>query len=223
MKTKICRLYNKYGYFLYVLIVPVYLVLFFTVEGVVTSSSNYFVSYLPLDDFIPFCEWFIFPYILWYPFLLFPGLYLMLTDVDTFRRYLIYIGMSFYTVTFICFLFPNGQNLRVDIPSLGRDNIALSILGWIYSADTNTNVCPSVHVVGAVGSMFAMLSSPKIKSRAFKFFAVLFGVLISISTVFVKQHSVLDIIVAVPYSLFFCIISFKLIKLKKKYSPIIES
>ena len=45
----------------------VYLSLFFVIEHVVTE--DYWVSYMPLDDKIPFCEYFIIPYCLWHPLL----------------------------------------------------------------------------------------------------------------------------------------------------------
>ena len=43
----------------YMLYIPVYLLLFFIVEQLVPSTCDYWVSYLPLDDLIPFCEYFV--------------------------------------------------------------------------------------------------------------------------------------------------------------------
>lgn len=41
-----------------------YLILYVVVEHAVTT--DYWVSYLPLDDKIPFCEYFIIPYCMWH-------------------------------------------------------------------------------------------------------------------------------------------------------------
>lgn len=223
MKSKIAMLYDKYGYFIYVLIVPAYVTLFMILQSIINPDNvEYIVSYLPIDDFIPFCEWFVLPYLMWYPFLLGIGFYLMFTDPDTFRKYLSYIGLAFTTFAVFCFLVPNGQNLRVDINALGRQNFALEMVRGLYTVDPNTNVFPSTHVVGAMGVIFATLSAPGIKSKGGKIYTVIMGILISISTVFVKQHSLIDIIAAIPYSFVFYFICFKLIKFKKKYQPAVK-
>ena len=50
----------------HVLFLPVYLISFFIVERVV-PTEGYWVSYLPMDDKIPFVDWFVIFYALWYP------------------------------------------------------------------------------------------------------------------------------------------------------------
>ena len=159
---KLKELYDKYGYFLYTLFVPVYLVLFFVTEGIVSSDSNYLVSYFPLlDDAIPFCEWFAVPYVSWYLYMVALGVFLLCREPDGARRYLLNIGLSFNFFIIVSLLFPNGQNLRVDLDALGRDNFCIDIMRWIYSADTNTNVCPSIHAVGTM----CVMAAPFIQSR----------------------------------------------------------
>lgn len=61
----------------YMLYIPVYLLLFFIVEQLVPSTCDYWVSYLPLDDLIPFCEYFVIFYCLWYPLLIATAIYLL--------------------------------------------------------------------------------------------------------------------------------------------------
>ena len=46
---------------------PVYLAMFFTIEHFITD--NYWATQTVLDTYIPFCEWFIFPYVSWSPLL----------------------------------------------------------------------------------------------------------------------------------------------------------
>ena len=94
----------------YLLIWLVYFVLFYIAEHVVTD--NYWVSYLPLDDKIPFCRYFIIPYCMWHPLLFVMTLYLMWYDVPAFKRFMIYIGLGFGGSIIFCLLFPNGQDLR---------------------------------------------------------------------------------------------------------------
>ncbi len=216
---KIKELYEKYGYFLYVLVVPIYLILFFMTEGIVNAESNYFVSYLPIDDAIPFCELFAVPYVSWYLYMFATGVFLLCREPDGARRYLINIGLSFNVFIIVSLLFPNGQDLRVDLDALGRDNFCIDIMRWVYSADTNTNVCPSIHAVGTLCVMAATLHSKEIKSKLFKILYSVWGLFIIGATVFLKQHSVLDVFVAIPYALVFYVIAYRLVKFKKHYEP----
>jgi len=139
---------RDYRYVLLVLYVPLYFVCFFLIEKLVPSTADYWVSYCPLDDMIPFSEYFIIFYYIWYALLFAVGIYLMIVDAPEFKRYMycIIIGFSFCVV--FCLLFPNGQNLRPE--TFPRDNVFTDMVRAIYAADTNTNVIPSVHVIGAI-------------------------------------------------------------------------
>ena len=78
-----------------------------------------------------------------------------------------------------------------------RDNIFTQLLGLIYSVDTNTGVCPSLHVAISIGIASAWLKEKSVSKWWRGFIAVLAGT-ICISVAFVKQHSVVDIIAAIP-------------------------
>ena len=178
------------------LLLPVYLALFFLVEWYVSPDKPYWSSYLPLDDKIPFCEWFALPYVMWYPFLVIPGLIFLLKDGEAFRKYMLYIGLGFSSAVIFCLLFPNGQDLRPA--AFPRENFCTEILRWIYSADTNTNVCPSMHVIGCAALTLACFDSEPLRRRHLQWVMLPLGLVISMSTVFVKQHSILDVFVAIP-------------------------
>ena len=182
---------RDYKYVLLVLYVPIYLIGVFLVELLVPSSADYWVSYCVLDDFIPFNEYFVIPYYMWYPFLFAAGIYLMIKDVPEFKRYMycIMAGFSFCLVFYL--LFPNGQDLRPE--TFARDNLFVSLVKAIYAVDTNTNVLPSMHVVGAVFAAVSLCSTKVLKTKWIKAAAILLAVLISVSTCFIKQHSILDV------------------------------
>ena len=61
-----------WGELKYVLWLPVYLLSFFVIERVVVTG--YRPTQTWLDAYIPFCEWFVIPYCLWYPLLVAVGL-----------------------------------------------------------------------------------------------------------------------------------------------------
>jgi membrane-associated phospholipid phosphatase len=82
----------------------------------------------------------------------------------------------------------------VDLTTLGRSNIFIDMLSSIYSFDTSTNVFPSIHVFNSVGAMIAINKSEKLHDIKWLQWSTLgLTVLICMSTVFLKQHSILDI------------------------------
>ncbi len=188
---------DNYRHFWLLSIWVVYLVLFFIIEHVVTD--NYWVSYLPLDDKIPFCEYFIIPYCMWHPLLALMTAYLAFFDAGNFKRYMAFIGIGFLTTGIFCLLFPNGQDLRVT--AFPRENFCSWLVRLVYAADTNTNVLPSMHVIGCGALIAACFHTPSLRKHHLHWVMLPLGLLISVSTVFVKQHSILDFIVAVPFTL----------------------
>ncbi len=195
--------WKKYRHWLYVLVLPVYLALFFLTEYLVGADAAYTVIYHPLDDLIPFCEWFYIPYVLWYPFMVSVGLYLALKDSEGFKRYMTYIGVSFIAAIGFFLLFPNGQELRPDLSTLDRDNVFIRAIAVLYEADTNTNVCPSLHVVGSMAAVFGILHHPRLRKTVWMpVGGVILAIAICLATVFLKQHSVVDVFVGVPYGFF---------------------
>ena len=181
----------------YLLIWNVYLLLFYLAEHLVVDK--YWVSYLPIDDQIPFCRFFIIPYCMWHPLLFAMTIYLFFTDVPAFKRFVVYIGLGFGGSIIFCMLFPNGQDLRPA--SFEQNDFFIWLVRKIYAADTNTNVIPSMHVIGCAALTLACFDAPRLRRHHLHWIMTALGVVISASTVFVKQHSLLDVIVALPVSL----------------------
>ncbi len=188
---------------LYALVLPAYLIAFFLVEHLITD--NYWVSWCIVDDWIPFFEWAVIPYVLWYPFQLFGAIYLLYQDTVGYKKYAVAFGAGFAMALLVCVIFPNGQDLRPAV--FVHDNLATRLLTGIYAADTNTNVLPSMHVIGSFSICTALLKSESVKQRWMRTGAVCLSIVICISTVLVKQHSILDVIAAVP----FCVILYFLV------------
>lgn len=169
--------------------VPLYLVIFFLVEAAV-PQTEYWVSYLPIDDRIPFWPPAVLGYLLWFPFLLGTGLWLFCREPRAFRRMMRFMIVSFTSISIFYVLWPNGQDLRPA--SLGEPGVFPRLVGLVYSIDTNTNVFPSLHVVGCCMATNAYFDAPSL--RPLRGWAVFASLLICCSTVLVKQHSVLDLI-----------------------------
>ena len=177
-------------YYLYLLFVPIYFIVFLATESFINNDYPYWVSYMPLDDLIPFVDWFVVFYVLWYPFLIGVAVLLLIKDKKAYERFALMIMVGFSASIVFFWIFPNGQNLRPT--SFDADNIFTRIIGSLYSSDTHTNVLPSMHVYGSLVGMLAIIDSDKVNNFWIVFVVSVLGICISASTVFIKQHSVLD-------------------------------
>lgn len=175
----------------YALWLPAYLLTFFFMERTITSG--YRPTQLPLDAWIPFQEGFVVFYCAWYPLLVAVGVYLLFRDRAAFRRYMAFLAVTFFLSALVWLLLPNGQDLRPVV--MPRDNLFTRWVAGLYAVDTNTNVLPSVHVVGAIGAAWAVWDRPP-RLRGLRWTVLLLAALICASTLFIKQHTVLDVAAA---------------------------
>ena len=167
----------------------------------------------PLDAKIPFCEWFIIPYCTWYfciaAIVIYP---LFKSDRREFlRSNLVLIGAMLIPML-ICTFIPNGIDmaLRPDLDALGRDNFAIDLVKMIYAADTPPrNVMPSMHVSISFAMFFVILQSKTMcKSVYAKILSGIWCVMISASTVFIKQHSILDVYAGIAVAVIVALIGY---------------
>lgn len=174
-----------------------YFALYFLTENLIPYEKCYPVHSV-LDDMIPFCEYFVIPYVGWYLLIVGSLIYFALYNPDNFKNMMKFIIVTQVVAMAIYILFPNRQDLRPEV--FARDNIFTDIVGLLYRFDTSTNVCPSLHVAYSIGIASTWLKE-KSASKWCKTFIVTFCFLVCISVAFVKQHSVVDIFVALPVCL----------------------
>lgn len=198
----------QFSHLLYLIFWPFYGLAFLLMERFI--PLDYHPIHVPLDERIPFCEAFIIPYHLWFFLIVGTLLYLALFDPRLFVRYMRFIILT-YTVCIIVFaLYPSCQNLRPA--QMPRDNILTRMISGLYAFDTNTNVLPSIHVVGSFASWFACKDAPHFKTKWAKLVLMLVVLVISFSTVFIKQHSIVDVIAGILLSL----IAYPIVRLAEK-------
>lgn len=171
-----------------------YFALYFITESLIPAESCYPV-HCALDDLIPFNEIFVIPYVLWYLLVAGSLLYFALYDVDSFKRLMKYIIITQIAAMTIYILFPSRQDLRPAV--FPRENFLTDCVAFLYSFDTSTNVCPSLHVAYSLGIASTWLKSPEPKKLS-KTLVTAFCLLVCASTAFIKQHSVLDALAALP-------------------------
>ena len=156
------------------------------------NRLHYTVIHMALDDAIPFCEVFIIPYMLWFVYVLAFTIFILFADEEGYRRVstLLMLGMGLFLAVSI--VFPNIHFLRPEV--MPRDNVFTRLV----SSDTPTNLTPSIHVYN---SLAIMIGTAHTRIRPFdrKFARILsygLGFSIILSTMFIKQHSVSDVLVA---------------------------
>lgn len=187
---KIARKYSHAWIFLYSFI---YMPWFTYLEK--RTDVHYFLIHSPIDNYIPFVEYFIVPYLLWFVFIAVAAGYFFFTDKRGFYRLAAFLiaGMTFFLI--LCTVFPNGLHLRPT--TFTRDNIFVDLVKYVYATDTPTNVLPSIHVFNSIGVCIAIGHSDALKKhRNIQYGSYVLAALIILSTVFLKQHSVTDVIAA---------------------------
>lgn len=192
------RLHNlrtpQYKHLLLLLGWVVYFALYFITENLI-PLENCHVIYSPLDDLIPFNEYFVIPYVFWYLLIVISLGYFALYNVDSFSRLSIFIMITQAVAMTAYILYPSRQDLRPEV--FPRDNFFSHVVAFLYSFDTNSGVCPSLHVAYSVGIASVWVKEKGV-NRLWKAFVVVACILISLSTAFIKQHSVVDIFAAIP-------------------------
>ena len=181
--------FKKYWHIVFALYCPIYLSWFFMLESRPDNLGTNI--HIPFDDLIPFCELFIIPYLLWFAYIAFTVVFFFFYDRGEFIKYATFLIIGMTISLTICTVFPNYQSMRPD--ALAEDNIFSAIVLKLYNIDDNANVLPSVHVLNSIAAHFAIAKSTFFcNKKILKAGSFVLMVLICLSTVFLKQHSVLD-------------------------------
>ena len=152
-----------------------------------------------LDDLIPFCKYAVIPYLAWFIWIPFTLFYLLwkAPRADFWRLCLpLFAGMTIALAVYV--ILPNGLDLR-PYRVYGSDIFA-RIVRQLYSTDTATNVCPSIHVFNSVTLMMAYYRSHIFESPRRRWMRPASAVLclsIIASTVLLKQHSCIDVVMGI--------------------------
>jgi len=155
------------------------------------------VVHCGLDDMIPFCEYFIIPYFLWFLFVGATVYYfgIIVKDKEECMRLFASLGLGMTLFLVISLVYPNGHLLR---PSLEGEGIFIKLVQFIYTADTSTNILPSLHVFETVVCFIAIVKNDSCRKKKGLCTGLgILSLLIILSTVFLKQHSVIDVLLAI--------------------------
>lgn len=194
-EKRVTKLENKKkNHFIFLLFyLAAYLTVFFCLEKIKVQPH---ILHTSLDDRIPFCEYFIIPYGLWFLFVGGSVCYFAFWSKNDLEycRLLMTISMGLVVFFFTSVLYPNAQDMR---PQVTGDGVFGWFVGFLYRIDTPTNILPSLHVFDAVACCLALVKHEceggQRRLYVMKIMAVFLTILIILSTMFLKQHSVIDV------------------------------
>ena len=188
------KFYERYKHAIPLIIYAfIYCIWFAFLEKTVTHPQT--IIHVWADDFIPFCELFVIPYFLWFAYVSVVVLYCFFKNKQEYYKTcaFLFTGMTVFLV--ISTLWPNGHHLRPY--TMPRDNIFTQMLAHLYRVDTPTNLWPSIHVYNSIGAHLAVTHSSKLaENKMIRTGSFILCTSITLSTVFIKQHSVFDVLTA---------------------------
>lgn len=210
------KFWEKYRHGWVFLYIFIYLPWFFYLEKHITT--DYHLIHTAIDDKIPFIEYFIVPYTLWFLFIAVTvGYFFFFGEKSEFYRLIILLfsGMTIFLI--VSTIYPNGLQLRPE--TFTRDNIFVDMVRQLYAVDTSTNVLPSIHVYNSLGAYIAISHCSKLKQYKWvQIFTLLLTISIILSTMFLKQHSVIDVVAALFMAGIMYVIVYRPIKVRDKNS-----
>ena len=170
----------------------IYMPTFFWVESL-NPAGGFHIIHTAIDDMIPVVEVFIIPYALWLPYLVAGMIAIAIYSRPISRKtsYMLMAGMTLFII--ISLVYPNALELRAAIPD--RQNIFMDLINYLHQIDTPTDVLPSLHVYDAIVVAAGLHLTFKDK-KALLIASDILAFLIVLSTMFIKQHSIIDVISA---------------------------
>lgn len=157
-----------------------------------TGDINSLVT--TVDDIIPFLKIFIIPYITWYGYIAIGLIYLCMKNRKNYYTSLISLNIC----VLVCYLIYMIFQTTVPRPIITDSDIFSKLVSIIYKNDNPFNCFPSMHVTTTYIIMKGINSSEN--NIITRLINNIIGILIIISTLFVKQHVVLDLVFALLLS-----------------------
>ncbi|ALC90372.1 phosphoesterase [Bacillus sp. FJAT-18017] len=177
---------KKTPYLLFLLVIPVLGLIY---QFLNTHPTDAVQISTALDGYIPFLPIFIIPYILWYAYVFLYLVYFCFKDTKVYLKTIILIVVG----ELICFAIYFFFQTTVPRPQVQGDGILIDLVKLIYLNDRPFNCFPSIHVLTTFAIMLGSLHI-KEKHPVTILFIHILGSLIIISTLFVKQHVIPDMI-----------------------------
>jgi len=203
---KFYTFYNRNKHFLSLFIFLILTLLFAYLKKTIVPEH---IMSAKFDNKIPFIKEFAPAYYFWFLYMALGFIYLGRKSIMDFYKMEIFLSLGMVISFIIFIIYPNAQFPRPDVP--GKDIFSF-LVNFIYSHDGTNNVFPSIHVCNAIGVHLCLINSGKLKDRK-KFLSFTAMILICASTLFIKQHSIIDVIGGIILAGIIYLLIYKLPKL----------
>ncbi|MFD0710301.1 phosphatase PAP2 family protein [Paenibacillus sp. GCM10027626] len=146
----------------------------------------------PIDDAIPFISFFAVPYSVWIVYIYICLVYFFIKDPKFYFR-----GLITYTVcALLCYVIYAFFQTTVSRPQLTGNDVFTRLMQYIYNRDQPYNCFPSIHCFSSYMVMKALFTSG-FRNRWNQILIYGTSSLIIASTLFIKQHVIMDVIGAI--------------------------
>lgn len=163
------------------------------VYGMINNSNTKVYNLVTdIDRNTPFIKEFIIPYLFWYGFIYVVLIYIYFNDKSIYLKTLLACGICIVLSFLVYILFQT----TVPRPVLSGNDFFTNLVKQVYKFDKPFNCFPSIHCM----SSYLMISGVRridSKNKFFKILVYITSILIIISTLFVKQHVILDVIAGI--------------------------
>ena len=156
-----------------------------------------------LDKYIPFVKYAVIPYSIWFLWMTQSMFHEVIReDGETRWRMLAPLFGGLLLILLFCTLVPNGISIRPA--EISGNDLCARAARFIESTDNPTCVCPSMHVSSTIAIDIVVRQCSYLRPRT-KNLETIIAVLICVATLFIRQHSIIDVALgfAMSWALYF--------------------
>ncbi|MBO4472583.1 MAG: phosphatase PAP2 family protein [Clostridia bacterium] len=215
---KIKKYFLERKYVLLLLFWVVHVVWYFVLNSSLTDEACH-LMHISLDDKIPYVKYFVIPYVLWYGYIAFAHIWTFFHSKRDFVVMCCLIFLSNLVSILIFTIYPTMHDMRPAEDVIGYDFFG-SIVRWLYGTENPYCIMPSEHCMLAIVITVGLIFSDGLKDNLFvKIVCPIYTVLVMLSTVFIKQHSIVDVFAATALCVPICLVTYLVICPKKRFAP----
>jgi len=215
---KVKKYFAERKYVLLLFFWAIHVIWYFVLNSSLTDETCHLI-HIPLDDKIPYVKYFVIPYVMWYGYIAFAHIWTFFHSKRDFIVMCCLIFLSNLVSILIFTIYPTMHDMRPAEDVIGSDFFG-SIVRWLYGTENPYCIMPSEHCMLAIVITVGLIFSDGLKGNLFvKIACPIYTVLVMLSTVFIKQHSIVDVFAAAALCLPICLVTYFVICPRKRFAP----
>ncbi len=178
---------------------------------------NSHLIHIPLDDVIPYVKEFVIFYVMWYGYIAFAHIWTFFKSKRDFLVMCSLIFLANFLSMLVCTVYPSMHDLRPDDATMGNSFLS-DMVRWLYGTENPYCILPSMHCMLAIVITVGLIFSESLKGNlVVKILCPIYTVLVMLSTVFIKQHSIVDVFAASGMSVIVILLTYFVIAPKRRF------